>query len=826
MEAEVDHLSYMESAHKNLLMGVSQQQPQDRLPGQLTAQLNMVSDPVTGLRRRPGTEYIANLREIDLTGQLKPKVYHTVLGGIAVVIMAYGHNGDLQVFEERTGAKLYGHSGSGYILGASTAQLHFTTLGDDVFLVNTNVKPTLGPIPTGVNPRNCGYFYVVAGQYSKEYALTITNKYTGDVYTVSYTTPSGQGADDAKRASVHHIAWQLFGKLYGREAQTLPNGDPDISRPVVYAAPELGTMRAQTIAKGLESGYGAFQLSDQWDVSVSTSTGSGYLRTSNDMSIRSSDELPAILPTTAEYPATTGGVAFLDGVIVGTGTSANQTFLRWDAYKGRWIEDAAYGTARALQNMPQKLEFKDGKWAFGIAKWLPRPSGDEESNPDFNFMKIGITGMCAFQGRLVLLSNEFACLSASNSPLRWYKRSASALADDDPVEVAAQGTLTAPYVYGVAYNKDLVLFSQKYQAVIPGGGVLTPRSTVLSVTTQYEVDVAAAPLAAGRSTYFAAPRSLGYIGIQEMVPSPSTDSHYVADDITSHIPSYIHGPVAFMAGANTSGVVVVSSENSPPSELTAYQYIWAGNEKVQQAWHKWDMHKQLLGAYFTGDTLMVVLYHEGRIMLARLNLRALTGRAGLPAPRYDMQQRVTCNVAGFVRVKADYFTTITHAPRAYKVSAGVGQFLERSSLEIVHEGANVAIIIPEALPGDEYVVGHNFESLVEPSPPVVRDHNDVPITTTRATLRGYRVSYKDTGEFEYRIGDAVRPGQWIDTTPLRLYSRRLDAGQPFVDTAVVPLPARVDMLTSSLELRADGPYDMNISSLEYGYKHNLRYRRT
>ncbi|NYW24497.1 hypothetical protein, partial [Escherichia coli] len=45
-----------ESAYKSLLQGVSQQIPEERLPGQLSAQVNMLSDPVTNLRRRPGAQ--------------------------------------------------------------------------------------------------------------------------------------------------------------------------------------------------------------------------------------------------------------------------------------------------------------------------------------------------------------------------------------------------------------------------------------------------------------------------------------------------------------------------------------------------------------------------------------------------------------------------------------------------------------------------------------------------------------------------------------------------------------------------------------------------
>lgn len=816
-------MSYMESAHKNLLMGVSQQAPQDRLPGQLSTQINMISDPVTGLRRRPGTEFVQTLHELDLSTALRPRVYHTDINSRSVLLLMFPHNGDLLVFDDQTGALLQTYAAQPYLIAASTASLQCVTMGDEVYIANTSIKPTKLP-PLGTkNPARFGYIYVPTGQYAKDFTATLTNSQTGASYVVSYTTPTGTGGSDSQLTSVHSIAWHLYGKIYGLAAIA-----GDVSRPAVTADPALQPIRDATVNKGLNMGYIGLELDSTWDLTITTNTGSNFLRTSGDMTIRSSDELPASLPTTVEYPATSGGVAFMDGVIVGAGTSVNLTYFRWEQATGRWKEDAAYGDGTGMSGMPVRLKWDSEGWAFGMPAYTPRPAGDKESNPDFNFLKpAGITGMTSFQGRLVLLSNEYACMSASNDPLRWYKRSAAALADDDPVEIAAQGTLTAPYVYGVAYNKDLLLFSRKYQAVIPGGGVITPRTASLSLTTTYEADMSAPPVAAGRSLYFAAPRSLGYVGVHEMSPSPSTDSHYVADDITSHIPSYIQGPTAYLAGASSSGIVVTGSEEGPTDRMTVHQYIWAGADKVQSAWHTWDLHKRVLGAYFSGDTLMLIVANEQQVILLRLNLRALSGQAGLPAPRYDMQRSTVCHETNVLVVERQYYEGVKHDLRVYRVAPGVGQYLERRTFsDITVLDTTVYIRVEEAEIGQEYIVGHGFESFAEPSPPVIRDHNDVPITTSRATLRGYRVSFQDTGEFEYRIGDSVRQGQWIATTPLRLFSRQLDAGLPPVDTATVPIPGRVDMHSSIFELRTNGPYDMNIKSIEYGYKHNLRYRRT
>jgi hypothetical protein len=43
-----------DGSYKSLLAGVSQQVPSARLDGQLSMQENMLSDIVSGLRRRPG----------------------------------------------------------------------------------------------------------------------------------------------------------------------------------------------------------------------------------------------------------------------------------------------------------------------------------------------------------------------------------------------------------------------------------------------------------------------------------------------------------------------------------------------------------------------------------------------------------------------------------------------------------------------------------------------------------------------------------------------------------------------------------------------------
>ena len=217
-------MSYMESAHKNLLMGVSQQQPQDRLPGQLSQQINMISDPVTGLRRRPGTEYISTLLDTSAMTS-RPKVYHTDINSRSVILLIFVNAGSLYVFDDQTGELLQSYTNQTYLKSGSASALQLVTVGDEIYIANTTIKPGKAPAPAAGNPDRFGYFYVPAGQYAKDFTVTFTNVKTSKVYSVSYLTPDGKGETDPQRTSTHAIAWQLYGQIYGRTAQKLPNKD-------------------------------------------------------------------------------------------------------------------------------------------------------------------------------------------------------------------------------------------------------------------------------------------------------------------------------------------------------------------------------------------------------------------------------------------------------------------------------------------------------------------------------------------------------------------------------------------------------------------------
>lgn len=776
-------MAYNESSYKNLLFGVSQQAPQDRLPGQLDAQFNMTSDLVAGLRRRPGVGVVSGIGSYSENGKVKQ--YNTDMGGVSVSIVVDTGTGTLRVVEEDSGV-LIATLTNPYLTAASSRVIRLVTLNDAVWICNVAQKPSVAASPDKAlypNPDRMGYFYIVTGQFSKEYRVTLTNRATGVSVDVAYSTPSGGTAGDAALTTPEYIATQLA--TAGATAWAAYG--LTISRTGAYV-----TLKSTTT-----------------DLTVSSVSGNVYLRASNAGSIRDSAELPARLPAA-------------DGYIIATGSGNVKTYYRYDDARKVWVEDAAWVDMVVMSNMPlQLIRSALGVYSLVAPAYERRAAGDAKSNPVLKFATDGITGMAAFQGRLCMLSNEYACLSASDNPLRWFRSTLSALADNDPIEVAAQGSLTAPYEYAVNFNKDLVMFSKRYQGIIPGGSLVTPRTANVALMTRYEVDTMAEPTAAGRSIFFGAPRSLGFVGVHEMVPSQYSDSQYVADDVTSHIPRYIQGPFRFMVSSTTSNIMVAGT--STPNELLIHEYLWSAAEKVHASWHKWRFAWPVLDAYFSGDVLIALFGVDGQLVITRIDMQRGAGDVSPTVPRLDFYVDATCTVAGKLSVPI-IINSLGTDLRAFKIG-GDNAYLGQKVFSSTTAGAFQVLDIPEAVPGDVYTVGYRFDSSFTLTPPVIKDAKDVPITTTRAVLHRYRVSVANTGQFEYSVADAIRQTGDTATTPLRLYSQQLGAGLPLADTATVTIPARVDMRTALLTLSTDDYYDLNVRSIEYGFRYHQRFRR-
>lgn len=148
--------------YKALIKGVSQQTPQEREDGQLSTQVNMVSDIVNGLRRRGGFKAQAVL-DVD------PSSFFNViqLAG-EYYVQSVSKRGTLSIFKLNDGTLVH-RSTLPYLEHTNKSSIRTTTTRNQCFILNTDKVPNKVLDPTPSNPivpisdDDLGWIYITGG---------------------------------------------------------------------------------------------------------------------------------------------------------------------------------------------------------------------------------------------------------------------------------------------------------------------------------------------------------------------------------------------------------------------------------------------------------------------------------------------------------------------------------------------------------------------------------------------------------------------------------------------------------------------------------------
>lgn len=889
-------MSTYEAAYKSLLQGVSQQLPEERLPGQLTSQVNMVSDPVTNLRRRPGVLFRKSLAwaSADYEHSLG---WFTDIAGSRVHILLNTNTGNIRILNENFVEEASLNAGA-YLINADPTHIRATSVGNEFFLCNVDKSPVVQYGTTDPNPANSGFFYIVSGAFSKGYSVNIVH---GDgALTATYTTPSGTSPGDAALATPEHIAEQLYNQLAGDSfsdvritgvngtgtghvydfqlqenigSSITPNwvnrtapfemtasriadgflrfryesedGEAvsfnfqvkvggvwqaavytsssialywtDIGQPAYETVP-LPVFTSQVTLTGdptlfvQRDGPYVF-VSRAGGISVNTSVGSGFMVASKSGVVPSTGSLPARLPSAA------------NGFICRVGTGDSPQHYRYNHLTTEWSETGAWGSPNRITNVPISILWNGTAWALKTTAFDGRNAGDDDSNELHEWMTYGITGMGTYQGRLVLMSGPLVSLSASNKPRQFFRSTVSSLLNSDAIEVGAGMNSAAAYEWAIPFQKDLVLFSRTYQAVIPSGNsAITPATATVVPTSAHETDTTSSPITLGRTLMYCTPKSEDFFGAMEMIPSNYTDSQYVSQDSTPHLPKYMGGRCRFAVSSGVASLALFSPSGDPHT-LVVHEYHWDGDSKVQQAWHQWTFEYPIAFAYFASDVVVLAFIQNGNIVLGTVDPRAGALNASserrpfldlnVSASIVDNTVTIPAWMLSFDPLIRDKLklVMVTGALAGEEVGFTNGATANTLTTVLSHPSGTVSIGIP-------------YYSGVIPSPPVVKDYNDQTIHSGKATLQRYMVGTKNSSEFTVNVTDAYSTGEDLAVPTLSWSSPELELGRGlYADTSISIVPCRTDLRSTTMAVSTEGTGELNITSLEYVAKHHPKIKR-
>lgn len=439
------------------------------------------------------------------------------------------------------------------------------------------------------------------------------------------------------------------------------------------------------------------------------------------------------------------------------GSNTDDYYVRYDAETQVWRECVRPGLKNHIKNstMPHVLVREaDGTFTFKEAEWNAREAGDEDSNPLPSFIDNTINDIFYHRNRLGFLSGENVILTRSADFFNFWMASAMEVQDTDPIDLAVSDNKIATLYHAVPFDAELILFSKDAQFALRSDNVLTPKDAYLTPpVTHFGCSLKATPVNAGRNIYFLAERS-EYSTVREFfVAADNTDSKD-AQDITSHVPSYLPNGTYKIAPSSVENILMFLTEGDEES-MYVYKYLFIDSVRQQASWSRWSLGGTIYGASFIEDSLYIVVERNDYLCLERVSFTFNT--EDLPSEPYrvllDCKQEVTVPEGGYneiydettINVKS-FYNEIYEPDKKYAIVTDDGTFEEVN--------ADGTVVLNGDYTGKKIICGLMYNFRIALSTIYVKTEGERGVQALlegRLQLRQLWFNYANSGYFKVKV---------------------------------------------------------------------------
>lgn len=793
------------SSYRSILQGMSQQPPAERTVGQCTEQVNMTSDPIKGLSKRPPFEYVNSLYTGTDNGA---KFYSYFRDEVEkyVISIDKGTPDKLRVFD-LNGVEKTVHTAANVApyLNSGTADprdaYSLVTIGDKTIIANNTVKVQMSTAKdnTSAAAKN-GFVEIRGGGWAVSYEM-----FKDGVSKAKYTTQKGLDAGD--------------------DPATLA---PAAIATALQSALGSGTVNANTILTGTTIS------------SVDDSKNGDYINLLWK-DVRSEGELPGngyhnkvieVKPLEDDDK----GAYYVKFQVTSIDNPTDGQFG-----SGYWVETVALDSENTLNKatMPLvlvrlpngdfSLNLGDGTYYDGSAtitddfiglKWEDRLVGNEDTNPTPSFVDSYINFCGFYQGRLFFLAGENIIFSRGDEFWNFWYKSATVVNATDPVDYSADTGRVTSLKYAAPSDGDLIIIAEDVQLLIDGNKALTPETANITPITYFKLLTTCEPEQAGR--YLMLPTPQGeYSGIREFTQDKITATRD-APPITSQVNEFIEGDVIDISVNIAKGIAVFTT-NKYNNKIYVYESKYNSEQKIQSAWSYYQLPDDYIALWSVYDKtdLYVVCQNKasGKRELLAMDIKD-SDEVGLDYNIYlDRRQTFTNITTSFV---VDQWDTDFIAVQAVGCPFP-GLLCEHTAVD--NGNGTFTITSKFDMQGGTVIYGRKYEAKYIPTRPFVTDGNDVPIRSGYLRVNRFLVSFADTGYLSSSKYD-----DYLDTVT-GIYSGKVvgektaKVGEVNVSNGIVKLPFLSDAGHSHLELKSDHYTPMRLVDIEWEGTFTLNKRR-
>lgn len=753
---------------------------------------------VEGLQKRLPAEHVAVMKNSETTGTFTHLINRDISERYFVFI---NDSNELSVYDLDGVAKTVTYpDGTSYLNStAPAADFRAVTVADYTFIVNTSQTTAMSSATSPLFPFT-GLIAVKQGDYNQRYTVYLDGNIAANIET---------SETDQLETRTDNIATRLA---------------TAIDAMLDFSARADGSTVVIT-----KTGNATFDLATYdslGDAGLSATSGT----------VQRFDELPDKAPD--------GFIAHVQGdqtndfddyYVKFVSDNGNQSKIG----DGTWIEWIEPNIEYEIDasTMPHLLiRQSNGDFTLEQAEWGDRAVGDLTSIPNPSFIGNKISDTFFFQNRLGFLSGENVIMSRTSEYFDFFATTARTLLDNDPIDVAASTSKVSLLKHAIAFDRKLLLFSDQTQFILKGADFITPKNTSINTTTEYEASTAARPATAGSVVYFPAKRG-GFTAVREYYVVDDTDRSD-AQDVTAHVAKYVPEGVYEMASSTAENVLACLTTEDP-STLYIYKYHWAGREKLQSAWFKYNLNGvSIVSAEFIESALYVVGNKAGNTVLLKIQFDA--GRSDVDqeyVTRLDFRFNET-DVTKVYDAVSDQTTVTTPYTLDSPIVVTRGSVHGTIIVPISH--TNGVFVFAGDKTATEFYIGEQYLMKYEFSEPTLKENTSsggrVAIAGGRLQIKHWLLRYQDTGSFQVKVAPRHREliafglGADYDYVQHDYTGRIIGGGANLLGSTVLasgdfkfPVMSKSDRVTITIE--SDSHLPCQFLSAEWEGSMHLRSRR-
>ena len=806
-----------------LLRGISQSSDSTKQSDHADIQDNADSNPVIGLVKRPGLQYVTALSSSSL-GNVHIQTINRDSNEQYVAIFS---NGNIKVYElDGTEKTVNKPDGTAYLNTSDPRSVIKTvTIADFTFVVNTSIATAMDTTLSGGTDTQAVVFINQA-----------TSKTTYSVTVDGNTVTKDTDGDDP--LSTDTVATSLRNSLNS----ALTGFTIAQNGPVLH------------IKKNDGSNFSIDGTDTQGDTKM----------TIVKDSVQRFTDLPTVSPNGYVVEVKGDEDTNFDNYYVKFVTNNGGTFE-----EGQWEETVEPGITFKFNydTMPHVLiRQADGNFRFArvdgdtytissvdytLPKWGERTVGDVVSAPDPSFIGNKINNVFFFRNRLGFLAGDNVILSRVSEFFNFFPETVISVLDSEPIDVAASHTKVAILKHAVTMGEQLILFSEQTQFVLTSSSdSLTPKSANVIVATEFESSDDAQPVGSGSSIYFLTKKG-SFAGIREYI----TQGEQIKDaaNITIHVPRLIPSNIFKMAVSNNQDVLVLLGTDNP-NKLFINRWLYGGQgEKILNSWFTFTINsnRSFKNVDFIGTDLFAVVEEANKVTLEKIPFETDFREANADF-QFHLDHKVTEATTG-VSVAYNSGTDVTTFTVPYRLRAGmnvVGRYLgsgETSTFvdtqgntktlksgQVITtsnstDGSTSTITASGDFRNSKFIIGEPYEMHYRFSSQRLTAGSGGQAggeyISGRLQLHHFYIKFEDTGFFKVEVTPENR-----DTSTHKFTGRLLGAassaiGQINLETGTfrVPIMSRADRV--NIDVKNDTFLPTQLSSAEYEAMFHMRSRR-